>query len=118
MDKKKRRPDEFEEETEDFKEHFPAIHREITEGNEKLEEEEIRTSSGIKHVRRFRGYTPGVVDFICRCETKEEAIEIIEYLLKKGELSEEYAASLRKQLNEKGLEFFGEHREPGYYERA
>ena len=118
MDKKKRHPDEFEEETEEIIEHFPAIHREITEGNKKLEEEEIRTSSGTNRVRKFRGFTPGVVDFICRCETKEEALEIIEYLLKNGDLSKEYAATLKKYLNEEGLEYFGEHRAPGYYERV
>lgn len=118
MDKKKKRSDEFEEDVEEFKNQFPALHREMSEGKRELDEEEIRTSLGSKRVRKFRGYTPGVVDFICRCETKEEALEIIEYLHKKGELSEEYAKTLKKQLNEQGLEYFGEHRAPGYYERA
>ena len=118
MDKKKKRSDDFEEEVEDFKNHFPALHKELSEGKRELDDEEIRTSLGSKRVRKFIGYTPGVVDFICRCETKEEALEIIEYLQKKGELSEDYAKNLKKQLNEKGLEYFGEHRAPGYYERA
>ena len=64
------------------------------------------------------GYTPGVIDFICRCSTEEEALEIIEYMLSKGDISEKQANELKKQLQEKGLEFFGEHRAPGYYERA
>ncbi len=118
MDKKKRRSDDLEEDVEEFKDHFPALHREISEGKNEMEEEEIRTSLGSKRVRKFKGYTPGAVDFICRCETKEEALEIIEYLQKKGDLSEEYAKTLKKQLDEKGLEHFGEHRKPGYYERA
>ena len=81
-------------------------------------EEEARTSAGSKKVRKFRGYTPGVIDFICRCKSNEEAEEIIEYLQKKGDITEETAKELKKQLHEKGLEFFGEHRTPGYYERA
>lgn len=117
MQEKKKSVDSGDRE-EEIQEHFPAIYRELQEGEEKLREEELRTSSGSKKVRKFKGYTPGVIDFICRCKTEEEALEIIDYMLKKGEISEEHAKDLRKQLEEKGLEFFGEHRTPGYYERA
>ena len=103
---------------EDFQNHFPALYREIIEGEGKIHEEEIRTTAGSKKIRKFKGYIPGVVDFICRCSTEEEALEIIEYMFKKGDISEDYAKELKEQLKEKGLEFFGEHRKPGYYERA
>ncbi|MHA2357667.1 MAG: DUF2095 family protein [Candidatus Heimdallarchaeaceae archaeon] len=118
MEKRKRKADDQGETEEDFREHFPALFREIREGEDGLIEEEMRTSAGSKKSRKFRGYVPGVVDFICRCKTEEEAIEIINYMLKKGDISEDYAENLKNQLKEKGLAFFGEHRTPGYYERA
>ncbi|MHA1260249.1 MAG: DUF2095 family protein [Candidatus Heimdallarchaeaceae archaeon] len=62
---------------EDIQEHFPALFKEIMEGEEQLKDEESRTSSGSKKIRKFMGYMPGVVDFICRCKTEKEALEII-----------------------------------------
>ena len=114
----KKDPKSDSEEESEFQNHFPTLYQEIVEGEEKITAEEIRTSSGTKRVRKFKGYTPGVIDFICRCKTETEALEIIEYMLAKGEISEKHAKELRKQLQEKGLEFFGEHRAPGFYERA
>jgi len=118
MEKRKRNANDQGETEEDFKDHFPAIFREIKEGKEGLIEQEMRTTAGSKKVRKFQGYVPGVVDYICRCKTEEEAIEIINYLLEKGDITEDYAEKLKIQLKEKGLVFFGEHRSPGYYERA
>ena len=74
MDKRKRKTDDQGETEEDFKDHFPALLREIREGEEGIIEEEMRTATGSKKVRKFQGYMPGVVDFICRCETEEEAV--------------------------------------------
>lgn len=113
-----REPSDDEIDKEEFKNHFPVLYREIIEGEEEIQEEEIRTTAGVKKVRKFKGYTPGVIDFICRCTTKEEALEIIEYMVAKGDISEKHATELKKQLKEKGLDFFGEHRSPGYYERV
>ena len=118
MERKRRKLDEFEETEEEFKEHFPVLYREINEGEKNLEEEESRTKLGSKKLRKFQGYIPGVIDFICRCKTEAEALEIIEYMLSKGEITEDYASSLKEHLKDKGLEFFGEHRSPGFYERA
>ena len=103
---------------EEFKDVFPVLSREIKSGEKGILEEESRTSAGSKKVRKFLGYTPGVTDFLCRCKSEEEVEEIIQYLLKKGEITEEHAKYLQNQMKEKGLEFFGEHRTPGFYERA
>ena len=43
--------------------------------------------------------------------------EIIEYLERKGEISKDYAETLRKQLREKGVRSFGPLKKPGYYLR-
>jgi len=108
----------LEKEEDTLESHFPALHKEILEGEERILEDESRTTTGSKKVRKFMGYIPGVIDFICRCSSDEEALEIINYMLKKGDISETHAKELIKQLREKGLEFFGEHRAPGYYERV
>ena len=112
----RRRNEEREEDN--LQSHFPTLYKEVAEGEERILEDEIRTNTGSKKVRKFMGYIPGVIDFICRCSTDEEALEIIEYMLSKGDISEKHAKELKKQLQERGLEFFGEHRAPGYYERA
>ena len=95
---------------EELKDVFPVLSREIKSGEKGILEEESRTSAGSKKVRKFQGYTPGATDFLCRCKTEKEAEEIIQYLLKKGEITEEHAEYLQNQMKEKGLEFFGEHR--------
>ncbi|MBC7130119.1 DUF2095 family protein, partial [Candidatus Bathyarchaeota archaeon] len=65
--------------------------------------------------KNFVHYEPDVVDFIRRCETKEQAEEIIDYLERRGEIGKEYADRLRKQLKEKGVRSFGPKKEDDYY---
>lgn len=62
-------------------------------------------------------FEPSAVDFIRRCDTKEEALEIIDFLEARKEIDHEYAEALRKQLKEKGLRSFGPKKKPGYYFR-
>lgn len=69
-------------------------------------------------IDKSRGFQPTVIDFIKRCEKDEEAFEIIDYLEKKGEITKEYAESLRTRIREKGIRSFGRKRKPGYYFRA
>ena len=64
---------------------------------------------------RFAGYDPNVIDFIRRCDKEEQAIEIINYLEKKNEITEEEAKNLKNQLIKKGLRSFGEKKEEGFY---
>lgn len=78
---------------------------------------ELMASRGIK--LRFkdplRGFQPGAIDFIRRAETKEQAIEVIDYLERRGEIPHDYAEELRDIINEHGPRFFGERKEDGYY---
>ncbi|MHA1302669.1 MAG: DUF2095 family protein [Candidatus Heimdallarchaeaceae archaeon] len=118
MERKKEKDAEMGDSEEDFKEYFPAIYRELKSEEEQLFVNEIRTSTGAKKIRKFRGYDPSIVDFICRCKTEEEAKEIIDYMFKRQEITEEEKKQLLEQLEKEGLESFGPHRAPGYYERA
>lgn len=62
------------------------------------------------------GYEPTVIDFIRRCQTEDQALEIINFLEGRNEIEESYAKRLRAQLAERGLRSFGKHRGPGCYE--
>jgi hypothetical protein len=64
---------------------------------------------------KFRHYNPTVVDFIRRCDTFEQAEEIVAYLQKRGEITEDYACEVRMQLKRDGLRSFGPKKEHDYY---
>jgi hypothetical protein len=64
---------------------------------------------------QFRHYNPDVVDFIRRCDTEVQAEEIISYLARRGEITEEYACEVRVQLKKDGLRSFGSKKEADYY---
>ena len=105
-------------------EHLPHLAAEIgrSKSDVKIEgvrwEETNRTQQVIKPgTPRFSGYSPDVVDFLRRCSTEDEAMEIITYLEKRGELKPVHAKELRKQLQSKGVRSFGSKKTWGYYER-
>lgn len=104
---------------EDFTEKFPNLAKELGgKGTVKINAVRSSQSEAEKATYTESSFEPTVVDFIRRCATDEEALEIINYLEAKGEVDEDYAKRLRRQLAEHGLGSFGERKEPGYYERA
>lgn len=64
---------------------------------------------------KFRHFNPTVEDFIRRCDTHDQAEEIICYLQKRGELTQEDACQVRAKLKEEGLRSFGPKKEADYY---
>lgn len=114
---------EFDKET--FKKLFPNLAKEMELDENKVSINSIRTDveAGEKaasekrknRVDPFIHYDPDVIDFLRRCDTEEQAEEIIAYMEKRGEISSEYAAQLRKQLKEKGVRSFGPKKEDNYY---
>jgi len=92
----------------EFKRRYPHLARELEAGTD-----EGRNIGAI--VDGSRGYEPGVIDFLKRCDTEKSALEIIDYLAKRKEISSEYAELLRTQLRERGLRSFGEKRKDGHY---
>lgn len=63
----------------------------------------------------LEGFDPTAIDFIRRANTKNEAIEVINYLEKRKELSADEAKELKEKLATEGLESFGSHKKHGYY---
>ena len=104
---------------EQFRRRFPHLAAELG-GVGTVHISGVRSSveEGEKAAHDLRGYSPGVVEFIRRCDSEEQALEIINYLEERKEIASEYASQLRRQLTEQGLRSFGPKREPGCYERG
>lgn len=60
---------------------------------------------------------PVVYDFLQRCQTKEEALEIVSYMRNRDEISPEEENRIISQLENQGIRSFGPLRTKGYYER-
>lgn len=107
---------EFDKET--FKKLFPNLAKELDSGEHKVAINSVRTDiqTGERaSTERFTHYMPDVIDFIRRCDTEEQAKEIIDFMEKRGEIERQYAKKLRKQLREKGVRSFGPKKEENYY---
>jgi hypothetical protein len=104
---------------ESLKKMFPNLVKDLQADENKVRVNSVRTNQedGEKAVtsQSFDDYMPDVIDFIRRCDTKEQAEEIICYLEKRGEIDKEYAQKLREQLKEKGVRSFGTKKEQDYY---
>jgi len=94
-----------------LKKNFPHLLKELEEGRSgKGKPPKMKVDKG-------RGYDPSVLDFLKRCDNDREALEIVDYLERRGEITEAYAASLRTWIKKKGVRYFGEKRAPGHYFR-
>ncbi len=89
----------------EFKKRYPNLWKELKQ-SEKIT---------VKIEDPLRGYNPSIIDFIQRAENKSEALEVIDYMLRKGEISEPYADHLKKIIIQYGPRYFGPKREDGYY---
>jgi hypothetical protein len=102
-------------EKEEFKKKYPKLAEEIELGVGKSDIQfEVEKP---KPQRKFAGYDPNIIDFIRRCTTDEQALEIIEYMKNREEITIEEAEKYCKQLEEEGLQSFGRKKNPGYYEQ-
>lgn len=100
----------------EFKKKFPALFKELEKGETNIQFKESLNSNK-ENKDMFQGYTPTAIDYLRRCDNKEQAEKTIDYLVRKGEIEDSYGNELRKQLREKGLGSFGPKKEDGYYLR-
>ncbi|MHA1230198.1 MAG: DUF2095 family protein [Candidatus Helarchaeota archaeon] len=111
----------IEEDEEEFKKKFPHLAKEILEKRQSIPISSIRSEQKQKKSNEDQIYdelrNPDVISFIRRADTEEQAMEIIDYCLKRGEIDEEYAKELKNQLSMLGVRSFGPKKEPGYYEK-
>lgn len=97
----------------DFKKLFPALSEELEEADKYEESMRDRATE-----EPLRGFIPGPEDYIRRCSTDEEALGVIEFLRKTGEISDDESERLKRQVGERGVRSFGPLREEGYYLRT
>ena len=109
-----------------FDENYPHLLNEITGKRKFIKIDSIQTTlntdnshSDINHPREL--VNPGVIDFIRRCTTKEEALRILDFLVKREELSKPDYDSYKNQIRKEGINNFiekhGGFKSPGYYEK-
>ena len=103
-----------------FKRLFPHLSREMEAKQQRVTISSVRSDvqTGERaSSRRFDSYMPDVIDFIRRCDNEKQALEIVEYMEKREEISPDHARRLRKQLREKGVRSFGPKKEDDYYSK-
>jgi len=101
-----------------FRKMFPNIAKELETKEYRVSINSVRSDTETAEkasANKFVGYMPDVIDFIRRCDTNQQAEEIVDYLAKRGEISQEYATRLKQQLRKKGVRSFGTKKEEGYY---
>jgi hypothetical protein len=101
-----------------FRKTFPNLAKELKVKEHRIAITSVRSDlqTGEEATsKKFDNYMPDVIDFIRRCNNEQQAEEIIGYLERRGEISQDYAKRLRKQLKEKGVRSFGSKKEDDYY---
>ena len=107
-------------ERERFRKLFPSLAKEMECESSKVQVdnlEDMSKQTTMNTSRKWAGYNPNVIDFIRRCETLEQAEEVIRYMEERGEIDPCQADELRQQLREKGLSSFGFRKAEGFYHR-
>ena len=89
-----------------FKAMFPNLADEMRKKEEGIVINSVRSDPktgerAAKSDRDLSNYDPDVIDFIRRCDTRQQAEEIIDYLQKRGEITPNYALKLRQQLKKR-----------------
>ena len=103
---------------EEFRKKYPNLAKELLDSEPaytltfKGQDSDLSQNSSVDPLK---GFSPSAVDFIRRCKTKEEALEIINFLVEHKDLDSKTANSMRKKLESEGLSAFGTHKNPGYY---
>ncbi len=105
-----------------FRKMFPHLAEELEnrsqEGPDQVRVKSVRSDVGVGEVtasKGFSGYSPDAIGFLRRCDTEEEALEIINYLEKRLEIDPRYAEKLRTQLKTSGVRSFGSKKQDNYY---
>jgi len=100
--------------TDEFRRKYPNLAKEILDG----QYEGIRLTVDQGFSDPWHGYLPNVYDYLRRCRDESEAVEVIEYLVRRGEIPLEEGEELKRAVREHGLAYFGERKSPDYYYKA
>ena len=98
-----------------FRTAYPALNKELESGTAKVGIDGVRTMSEKTDTPSTERFLPDVVDYIRRCDTMDQAVEIINYVLKRGEINTKQAREFKSQLKAQGLRSFGTKKETDHY---
>ena len=98
----------------EFRKKFPSLYKELGEPEE---EESPHPEKQDDRGHPLNEFEPQIESYIRRAHTVNEALEVVAYLKKRGEISEKQALELRRQIEERGIRSFGPLRTWGHYER-
>ena len=99
---------------------FPNLAKELDDDNNKVAINSVRTDSATGEKassKRFIHYMPDVIDFIRRCDTIEQADEIVSYMERTGQIEKNCAIKIKNQLKDEGVRSFGQKKEDDYYSK-
>jgi hypothetical protein len=101
----------------DFERDFPALAEEMATGSTKTYRiDGVRTmSDDAEPPDDKETFVPNIIDYIRRCDTVNQALEIVDYMLKRNEISSTRAKEIKAQLKREGLRSFGTKKEKGHY---
>jgi len=112
----------------EFKKFYPNLMKELSNNQQSMKIDSVRIDEQNNEERNQNQYeiisneliNPGAIDFIRRCIKNEEAFEILDYLLKREELTLEEYNLYKKQIMKEGglkklIEESGGPKLPGYY---
>lgn len=99
---------------------FPNLAREMSDVERKVKINSLRSDTKTAEKaattqNNLSNYDPDIIDFLRRCDSTQQAEEIIAYMQNRGEITRDYAKKLRQQLKRKGVRSFGAKKEEGYY---
>lgn len=102
----------------EFRKNYPSLTKELESGD--TSEYKI---DGVRTMSEEAGdgaadkgtFLPNVVDYIRRCDTVPQAMEIIDYMVKKGELPATQGKQIKVQLKTDGIRSFGSKKEKDHY---
>ncbi|MHA2027727.1 MAG: DUF2095 family protein [Candidatus Thorarchaeota archaeon] len=102
----------------EFREAFPSLSKELEENSTKTYKiDGVRTMSEDSESTKSErmAFEPDVVDYIRRCDTMSQAMEIVEFLLKQSEITTAQAKEIKSQLKADGIRSFGSKKEKDHY---
>ena len=119
---------------EDLRKFYPHLMNEIENEEEFLDDDEDKTSDmdnknkpntirqNDQQMQPNELINPGATDFIRRCKNEKEAIEILDYLFSREEISQKEYDEFKTRINKKNglkelIEECGGFKKPGYYEK-
>jgi hypothetical protein len=102
---------------EEFRDDFPALAEEMSEKRTLTHRiDGVRTMSDEPEEKpKHKTFLPDIVDYIRRCDTVNQAIEIVDWMLNQNEISTSDARAIKSQLKADGLRSFGAKKEKDHY---